>query len=505
VIPRRTTSANGEPVAPHVVYGNRAMRLDRSTCARASRSRDPRFDGRFFVAVVTTGVYCRPVCPAPLPREHNVRYFPSADAAAAAGFRPCLRCRPETSPGTSAWLGTSTTVSRALRLISENVLEDCRIEGLAERLGVGPRHLSRLFVKHLGATPVAVRQTHRLQFAKALIDETDLPFIQVALAAGFRSLRRFNASFQESYGRAPTELRALARHHGTGTPSVYRFHLRYRPPFDWFELLAFLRPRATPNVEAVDTSSYRRTIAVGALHGWFEARLRSGVIHLRVHFPDPTALYSIVERARRMFDLAADPGEIRRHLSTDPLLAPLVRLRPGLRIPGAWDTFELTVRAILGQHVAVRGATALAGRLVREYGAPIATEGRLTHLFPPPETLAQVDLTHVGLPAARASCISELARRVARGELVLSGATDVHSFVGKLSTIPGVGPGAAEYIALRALGDPDAFPAGDLGLLRAAGLRKARDLACRAERWRPWRAYAALHLWSSRAASRKRT
>jgi AraC family transcriptional regulator of adaptative response / DNA-3-methyladenine glycosylase II len=504
---RRTSrSKNGEPFTPPSLTLNQEMQQDRHIWRQAWRCRDPRFDGRFYVAVITTGVYCRPVCPARPPKERNVRYFLSAAAAAEAGFRPCLRCRPETSPGTPAWLGTSATVSRGLRIISENVTGGHGMESLAERLGVGSRHLSRLFVKHLGATPVAIWQTRRLQFAKTLIDETALPFTEIALAAGFGSIRRFNAAFRDCYGHTPTELRALARRKGHSTPGEYLFRLRYRPPFDWLGLLRFLRPRATPGVEAVGADSYRRTIALGSEQGWLEARAGSEALELRVRFPDPTALYRIVERGRRMFDLTADPREIRSHLMADPLLAPLVRARPGLRIPGAWDAFELAVRAILGQQVTVKGATTLAGRLVREFGAPIAPEGGLTHLFPTPERLAQVDLVQIGLPAARAACIRELARRVACGELALTGvAADVGLFVGELCTVPGIGPWTAEYVALRALGEPDAFPAGDLGLLRASGQRTPRELARRAERWRPWRAYAAMHLWNSVVPPRKRT
>src|SRR5438128_9535647 len=264
------------------------MELSQPTCERARRSRDPRFDGRFFIAVTTTGIYCRPVCPAPSPKEGNVRYFGSAAAAAEAGFRPCLRCRPETSPGTPAWLGTSTTVSRALRLIDETGLSEESLEDLAERLGIGSRQLRRLFLKHLGASPAAVAQTRRLHFAKTLIDQTDLPFTQAALASGFKSIRRFNASFRTLYGRTPTQLRGLARRQQVSRPEHYRFRLPFRPPFDWDSLLGFLAPRAIPGVEEVTAETYRRTIAVKGKQGQIEVRLdgRRDALDLRIHFPD---------------------------------------------------------------------------------------------------------------------------------------------------------------------------------------------------------------------------
>src|SRR5438552_6122722 len=277
------------------------MDLNKQICERARRCRDPRFDGRFFIGVTSTGIYCRPICPAPSPKESNVRYFASAAGAAEAGFRPCLRCRPETSPGTPAWLGTSTTVSRALRLIDESGLSDESLDQLAERLGIGSRQLRRLFLKHLGATPVAVVQTRRLHFAKTLIDQTDLPFTQAALAAGFGSIRRFNACFRTLYGRTPRELRQLARRSGGGRAEHYRFQLSYRPPLEWDRLLGFLAPRAIPGVEVVDANSYRRTISLQGKRGIIEVRLGRR-LELSIEFPDVRALILIVDRVRRIFD-----------------------------------------------------------------------------------------------------------------------------------------------------------------------------------------------------------
>jgi AraC family transcriptional regulator, regulatory protein of adaptative response / DNA-3-methyladenine glycosylase II len=471
------------------------MELNSQTCERARLSRDPRFDGRFFIGVTSTGIYCRPICPAPSPKERNVRYFPSAAAAGEAGFRPCLRCRPEASPGTPAWVGSSTTVSRALRLIDEDGLSDTSLEALAERLGIGSRQLRRLFLKHLGAAPVAVLQTRRLHFAKTLIDQTDLPFTQAALAAGFGSIRRFNASFQTLYGRTPRELRQLARRSGGSRAEHYKFQLSFRPPLEWDRLLAFLAPRAIPGVEVVGSNSYRRSISLQEKHGTIEVRL-GRALELSIDFPDVRALILIVDRVRRLFDLRADPSEIHAQLTRDPLLA---GFRPGLRVPGSWDGFELAVRAVLGQQVSVKGATTLAGRVVQAFGEPIDGGDGLTHVFPTPEALARADYSNIGLPAARAEAIRQLASAVARGDLTFSGAVEPARFIERFKKLPGIGEWTAQYVAMRALGEPDAFPAADLGLLRATGLDTAKQLEARAERWRPWRAYAAMHLWQENA------
>ncbi|MGH9515938.1 MAG: bifunctional transcriptional activator/DNA repair enzyme AdaA [Terriglobales bacterium] len=358
------------------------MLIDAAICSRARFARDPRFDGRFFIGVLTTGIYCRPVCPARPPKEENVRYFPTAAAAAEAGLRPCLRCRPEASPGTPAWLGTSATVSRALRLISESALEDGGMEALAARLGMGARHLRRLFMQHLGASPVTVAQTRRLHFAKRLLDESNLPMHQVAIASGFGSVRRFNECFLKTYGRSPSRLRKLRSQPAT-RENEYRFLLRFRPPLAWDSLLEFLKPRATAGVELVEHSAYRRTFSLHSEVGWMEAALdhSSNAIELRIFFPQPRFLFQIVERVRSMFDLAADPDQYARQFKRDPLLRARFTANPGLRVPGCWDGFELAVRAILGQQVTVRGATTLAGRLVQEFGTPVASLSGLTHIF----------------------------------------------------------------------------------------------------------------------------
>ena len=474
------------------------MTLDRQTCSRARISRDARFDGKFFIGVVTSGVYCRSICPARTAKECNVRYFPSAAAAAEAGFRPCLRCRPECSPGTPAWHGTPNTVARALRLLNEHGLEE-GVEPLAERLGIGSRHLRRLFLQHLGASPRAVAQTRRLHFAKKLIDETTLPMSEIAIAAGFGCVRRFNASFQGTYHRTPSQIRALARKAEPQPENEYLFRLRYRPPYHWKGMLQFLAARATPGVEAVENGSYRRSIWLNGHEGQFEITHdeENDALWARVRFEDPASLYAITERIRAMFDLNADWSTIARNLQSDALLARQVKAAPGLRVPGCWDPFELAVRAVLGQQISVAAATNVAGQLVRAFGKPLSRANGLTHLFPGAERLADSRRERMPMPAKRAETIRLLARAVADGKLDFQEALDTPQFLEKLTEIPGIGTWTAQYIALRALGEPDAFPAGDLALQRKIRAKDAAELERKAESWRPWRAYAALYLWRS--------
>ena len=473
------------------------MDLDTRICSQARLSRDARFDGRFFVGVKSTRIYCRSICPVRTVKEANVRYFPTAAAAAEAGYRSCLRCRPESSPGTPAWLGTSNTVSRALRLISESALEDESVERLAARVGIGSRQLRRLFMRHLGASPIAVAKTRRLHFAKKLIDETNLSMGQIALAAGFGSVRRFNAAFRQIYQRTPSQIRRLAHLASGQSENEYRFRLHFRPPFHWSALLDFLASRAIPGVESVESSSYLRTIALNDHAGSLRVSLAKEGSALAVHisFPEPRWLFLIIERVRRMFDLAADPIEVVKSLAVDPLLAKRIDAMPGLRVPGCWDGFELAVRAVLGQQVSVAAASTLAGRLVQMFGARVNTSGPLTHLFPIPEVLAQGDLVRIGLPKRRAETIRALARAVSEGRISFSSVTNVEGFQSRLREFSGIGQWTAQYIAMRALGDPDAFPANDLGLLRSASMQSEYELAQRAESWRPWRAYAAMYLW----------
>jgi len=395
-------------------------------------------------------------------------------------------------------LGTPNTVSRALRLISESGLEDGGVEVLAERLGVGSRHLRRLFLRHLGATPIAVAQTRRLHFAKKLIDENSLPMSQVALASGFGCVRRFNAGIRKVYKRTPTQIRRLARQTVVQPENQYFFRLRFRPPYDWDVMLQFLAARATPGVEAVELGSYRRSISLEGIHGYFEVSLDEANVALaaRVQFGNPRSLFFIVERIRAMFDLNADWAAIARSLRTDPVLAQRVAAHPGLRVPGCWNGFELAVRAILGQQISVKGATALAGRIAKTFGQPFSAASNLTHLFPPPEVLADANLASVGLTSARAETIRSLARAVCDGRIRFEGIVDSDAFLTRLCEIPGIGKWTAQYVAMRALGEPDAFPSADLGLLRSLALGSPRELEQRAEAWRPWRAYAAMYLWN---------
>lgn len=469
------------------------MDLDRLTCDRARRSRDPRFDGKFFIAVTTTKIYCRPICPARSPKDENIRYYPTAAAAQAAGFRPCLRCRPEASPGTPAWFGTSSVVSRALRLITDGALDRDGVDALADRLGVTARHLRRLFVHHLGATPIDVALTRRVHFAKKLIDETALPISQIAFASGFGSLRRFNGVIQRTYSRTPTQLRRLSRRSIAG--ECYHFRLAYRPPYDWPAVIAFLAARATPGVELVDANRYQRTIAIGNAAGTITVSPAADgpALILEVRYGDPRALLAIVERVRRMFDLGADPSVIAGELCGDPLLEGPLAAHPGIRTPGAWDPFELTIRAIVGQQISVAAATTMAGRIAAKWGTPIDGVSPLTHLFPTAEQLFDAPIEDVGIVPARA----ETMRRLARAVIDKGVCFDNDSTHRSLRSIVGIGEWTAQYVAMRALNEPDAFPSGDLVLRRMAGDLSPRELDRRAEAWRPWRAYAVMLLWQA--------
>jgi len=493
--------------------------LDRAVCYRALTTRDARFDGKFFTAVRTTGIYCRPICPARCPRLENVVFYATAAAAQEAGFRPCLRCRPESSPSLAAWRGTSSTVARALALIGDGALDGdgSGVEVLALRLGMGERQLRRLFDKHLGASPIAVAQTRRVLFAKQLIHETRLPMTDVAVAAGFGSLRRFNETFRRMYGRPPSALRrqrpegAAPSAGGGGIQLV----LSYAAPYDWDAIIEFLAARAIAEVEVVEPGRYRRTIALGGRHGTLEVTPVAGKSALvaTIRFPAVEQLPAIVSRVRRLFDLGADARAIAAQLSRDRTLARLVRRRPGLRVPGAWDGFELAVRAMLGQQITVAAARQLAGRLVAAHGERLvapdgdAAAAGLGRVFPSAERLARADLRGLGMPGARAAALSSLAEASAASPALFDGERDgsLDETITRLRRLPGVGEWTAQYIALRALHDPDAFPAGDLGLQRALsrslGQRPtAAALLARAETWRPWRAYAAQHLWASERA-----
>jgi AraC family transcriptional regulator of adaptative response / DNA-3-methyladenine glycosylase II len=465
-------------------------------------SRDRRFEGQFVVGVTTTGIYCRPGCHARTPRRSSVRFFPCAAAAQAYGLRPCLRCRPDASPGTPAALGTPATVTRALRLIDEGALDEAGIDALADRLGVTARHLRRLFDQHLGAAPIAVARTKRAHFARKLLEETALPMTEVAHASGFASLRRFNDAVRAAFRATPTELRRRgARRDVDRVRADVVLRLPYRAPLAYDELLGFLARRAIPGVERVGGGTYARTVEAAGRPARIEVRRGADDGHLLLSAWGVAGadLFTMVTRVRRLFDLDADPLRIDAHLARDRRLAPSVRARPGLRVPGAWDAFEITVRAILGQQVSVSGATTLAGRLVARFGQPVpgGMDG-LTHLFPKPHALAEADVASIGLPRARAAAIVGLARATVDGKRPLEPVD------GRID-LAGIGPWTAAYVSMRGGRDPDAFPAGDLVLRRAlsgAGqpAPPERAVVLLSEPWRPWRAYAAMHLWSLGAA-----
>jgi len=481
------------------------MDMDHEACYRVISQRDPRFDGRLFTGVKTTGIYCRPVCPARTPLSRNVVFFPSAAAAQEAGFRPCLRCRPETAPDLGAWRGTSNTVTRALSLIELGALDDGDVDALAGRLGVGERQLRRLFRQHLGASPVAVAQTRRVLLAKQLIHETRLPMTEVAFAAGFGSIRRFNETFQTLFGRAPGALRrSLGADVSAGAAGEISLLLRYQPPYDWASMIDFLRVRAITGMEVVTPGSYSRTIQIGDDQGSVCVRPTDGdALRATVRFPRLSALPVIIARLRRVFDLSADPLAITEHLARDPALAPLVAARPGLRAPGAWDGFELAIRAVLGQQITVAAAIRLAGKFVAAHGEAVAgPAGGLMHVFPRPDVVARADLSALGMPRSRAAALSAVAVAVVEDPNLFSADRGLDDAIARLKAIRGVGEWTAQYIALRQMRLPDAFPAADVGLMRALadgdGRRPTADeLLARAEAWRPWRAYAAQHLWAA--------
>lgn len=477
------------------------VKLDPLILYRAVESRDRRFEGRFVIGVVTTGVYCRPGCPARIPKRENVRFYACGPAAEDAGFRPCLRCRPEASSGAPLLLGTGATVARALRLIDGGSLDGAGVPDLADRLGVGERHLRRLFAEHLGTSPLSVARSRRVHFAKKLIDETTLPMTEIAASSGFSSIRRFNAELSALYGESP---RTIRRAHGesSGRSGEIVLRLAYRSPYDWAAIAGFLGARATPGIESFSGKWYRRSVAIDGAVGVIAIAPQSGksFLELRADASLSRVLFRVALRAGRVFDVRADPSAIAEHLGRDRRLARAVAKRPGLRVPGAWDPFELAVRAILGQQVSVKGATTLAGRLVRAFGAPLAKpDGNLTHVYPTPAALAKADVASIGLPRARAETIRRLAAAVASGELPLDETIGEDDARARLATIPGIGAWTIEYIAMRAFAAPDAFPSSDLGIRRALAQGESMPHAAEVERiaeaWRPWRAYAAMHLW----------
>ena len=483
------------------------MELDADICYRIIQSRDARWDGTFFTAVTTTGIYCRPICPSRTPGRRNVRFFALAAAAEAAGFRPCRRCRPETSPGTPAWNGTLTTVRSALHLIGSGFLDEHSVADLASLLGMGERHLRRLFDDHLGAAPAAVAQSRRAHFAARMLRETRLPLAQVALSAGFGSIRQFNDVFRSVFGQAPSALRRAAGPAVRGSrrgDHPYTLTLAFRPPYHWTTLLEFLRARAVRGVEEVSGDSYRRTIALGAAVGTLHVRRSredGNALSVSIAGIEPALLGEAVRRVRRMFDLDADPAAIHAHLVRDARLAAVVRSLPGLRLPVTWDPFEAVVRAVLGQQVSVAGAITVVGRLAERCGRPVEGAGSLSRAFPAPADVASADLSGLGAPGARTRTLAAVARAILAGTLAVDGYAPDEQRQRDLVAIPGIGPWSAQYVALRGFGEPDAFPATDLGIRKAMDALGYESGAARREaamkRLSPWRGYAALYLWSA--------
>lgn len=478
--------------------------LDHSSCYRALVAKDTRFDGVFFTGVKTTGIYCRPVCTVKTPRESSCLFFSSAAAAEAAGFRPCLRCRPELAP-----YALQQNLAHAVwRRIAAGALNDGDTERLAAEVGLSSRQLRRVLLQQFGVTPIELAQTQRLLFAKKLLQETRLPMVDIAYAAGFGSVRRFNALFALRYGMAPTAIRRAVPREEADTHDGLTLRLAYRPPFQWQHILQYLSGRAIAGVEAVQTegtSAYLRSVRIDDACGWLRVSHlpKRHQLELEVAPSLSPVLMSLLARVRSQFDLDANPAIIEAHLCQDPLLGPRIDAMPGLRVPGTFDAFELSVRAVLGQQVSVAGATTLSGRLVQRFGDAATTPfAQVTHHFPLADVLAQADTTAIaaiGLPNARAQTIRNLAQFAAGGGLQMPPGLALDDAIARLKSVRGIGDWTAHYIALRALRFTDAFPAGDLGLQKAAAENSSRlnekQLAARAAGWSPWRAYAALALW----------
>ena len=473
---------------------------------RAVRGRDARFDGWFYVAVTSTGIYCRPSCPAVTPKRPNVRFYTTAAAAQYAGFRACKRCRPDAVPGSPEWDARADLVARAMRLISDGVVDREGVAGLARRLCYTERHLNRLLAAEVGAGPLALARARRAHTARLLIETTDLPIADVAFAAGFASIRQFNDTIREVFAATPRELRRVRGRCDVGVPGEIPLRLPFRTPFDANGMLHFLGTRAVAGVEAFDGETYRRTLRLP--HGAGTVALSDGGEHVRcvLRLEDLKDLGTAVQRCRRLLDIDADPVAVADVLGADPLLGEIVRRLPGRRVPGSVDGAELAFRAVLGQRVSVASAGTLAGRLVARCGEPlpgssVAEGDGLTHLFPGPGAVAGADLNGLGVPGARCETLRDLALALDGGGISLDPGSDREEVEKLLLALRGVGPWTASYVAMRALGDPDAFLPSDLGVRRAverlghAG--DPRSVTALAERWRPWRAYATQHLWAS--------
>ncbi len=476
------------------------MHTDTERCLQAVQARDPRFDGWFFTAVVTTGIYCRPSCPAVPPKASNIRFHPSAASAQAAGFRACKRCRPDACPGSPEWDLRSDLVARAVRLIADGVVDREGVPGLSARLGYSRRHLERLLHAELGAGPIGLARAQRAQTARLLIESTSLPLADVALAAGFGSVRQFNDVVREVFATTPGELRKRTQHRLPTTPGTVTVRLPFRAPLWPDNLFGHLAATAVPGVEEWRDGAYRRTLRLP--HGTAVVALTPAPGHVlcRLTLTDLRDLSVAITRCRRLLDLDADPIAVDAQLSEDEVLAPLVAKAPGRRVPRTVDEQELALRAVLGQQVSTAAARTHAGRLAAVLGEPITdTAGGLTHLFPTSAVVAEVDPTTLALPQARRRTLIALARALADGKVDVDPGADREQARAALLALPGIGPWTVETVAMRALGDPDAFLPTDLGVVVLAsqlGLPRGRALVEHAQRWRPWRAYAVQHLWA---------
>ncbi len=472
---------------------------------RARLARDPRFDGLFFIAVRSTGIYCRPICPAPSAKESNIEYYPHAAAAAARGYRPCLRCRPELAPGLAPCDASERGFALAWQRVRDGALAEQSLAGLATEMGISERQLRRQFVQHLGVPPLAVHATQRLLLAKQLLTETRLPVTEIAYASGYRSLRRFNQAFLDGCGMPPSRLR---RESDAPASEHIALRLGYRPPYDLDAVLAFLAVRAVPGIEQVDAGEYRRIIGPVSTPGAFSVcrATQPNTLLLRIESRSLGQLPDLIRRVRRLFDLDAQPDAINETLGADPQLSAAIAAAPGLRVPGAFAGFETAVRAVLGQQVSVAAARTLCIRLVERCGSHVElAQHPDARLFPTPEQLAEADLQAIGIPGTRAATLRSLARSVALGDVDLERMQPLGDFVERLCRLPGIGPWTAQYIAMRCLHHPDAFPAGDLIVrqqLGAGSTISAAQADKQSQRWRPWRAYAVLHLWRRASAGR---
>src|SRR5215471_10358822 len=480
------------------------MTLDSGICYRALRARDARFDGRFFVAVSSTRIYCRPICTVKPPKRENCRFFASAAAAEAGGYRPCLRCRPELAPGNASVDATTRLAQAAATMLEDRAQDEEGLATVAARLGVTDRHLRRAFGAEFGVSPVEFAQTQRLLLAKRLLTDTALPVTDVAFASGFGSVRRFNALFRQRYRLKPSSLRVQRA--VTGTDAL-GFELSFRPPFDWPAVSAFLGARAIAGVESFENGCYRRTVRIpgdGKEHaGWISVEMspKKPTLRVAVSASLVKVLPPVLSRVKALMDLACNPAEVAQALGA------LARPHPGLRVPGAFDGFEIAVRAILGQQVTVAGARTVAGRFAAAFGDPVETPfAELTKLFPIAPRIAGLPagrIARLGMPLARARTVVALARAVADARLALMPNADAEATLEALRAVPGIGEWTAQYIAMRALSWPDAFPHTDLGVMKALGERDAKRVLEAGEAWRPWRAYAVMHLWQSLAKEQR--